>query len=266
MKREEKLQKLRTLLAEAGSAVIALSGGTDSVFLAWVASEVKELRLLAVTVNSPYMFASEVREAIEFCAAHGIDHRQIIMGIPEVVVNNPPERCYLCKREVMNLITGEALKAGFNYVFDGTNLDDVSEYRPGMKALKEFGVRSPLLEAGLTKEDIRALSREAGLPTWDKPSNACLMTRFPHGTPVSPDELRKAEAAEDILTGFGLKGSRVRVHGEVVRIECRNEYMISLLDEKLRTGITTKLKALGYSYITVDLEGYRTGSMNRKIE
>jgi len=266
MKREEKLQKLRNLLTEAGSAVIALSGGTDSVFLAWAASEIKELRLLAVTVNSPYMFASEVSEAIAFCATHGIDHRQIIMGIPEVVGNNPPERCYLCKREVMKRITGEALKAGFNYVFDGTNMDDVSDYRPGMKALKEFGVRSPLLEAGLTKEDIRALSREAGLPTWDKPSNACLMTRFPHGTVISPDELRKAEAAEDILTGLGLKGSRVRVHGEVVRIECRNENMTSLLGEKLRTDITSKLKALGYSYITVDLEGYRTGSMNRKTE
>jgi uncharacterized protein len=212
------------------------------------------------------MFASEVSEAIAFCTAHRIDHRQILMGIPDAVSDNPPERCYLCKREVMNRITGEALKAGFNYVFDGTNLDDVSDYRPGMKALKEFGVRSPLLEAGLTKEDIRALSREAGLPTWDKPSNACLMTRFPHGTVISPGELRKAEAAEDILTGFGLRGSRVRVHGEVVRIECRNEYMPSLLDEILRNDITAKLKALGYSYITVDLEGYRTGSMNRKIE
>ena len=266
MRKEDKLQKLRSILAEAGSAVVALSGGTDSVFLAWVASEVKELRLLAVTVNSPYMFASEVSEAISFCASHGIDHRQIIMGIPDVVVNNPPVRCYLCKREVMSRITEEAVKAGFSYVFDGTNVDDVSDYRPGMKALKEFGVRSPLLEAGLSKEDIRALSREAGLPTGDKPSNACLMTRFPHGTVISPDELRKAEAAEDILSGLGLKGSRVRVHGEVVRIECRNEYMTSLLDEKLRAGITAKLKALGYSYITVDLEGYRSGSMNRKIE
>ncbi|HUW92266.1 MAG TPA: ATP-dependent sacrificial sulfur transferase LarE [Bacteroidales bacterium] len=266
MIRDEKLQKLRTILSEAGSGVVALSGGTDSVFLVWVASEIKALRLLAVTVNSPYMFGSEVSEAIKFCGSHGIDHKQLIMGIPEAVKNNPPERCYLCKREVMSLIKGEAVKGEFRYVFDGTNSDDVSDYRPGMKALKEFGVRSPLLEAGLNKEEIRALSKEAGLPTWDKPSNACLMTRFPHGTAISPDELRKAEAAEEILSGLGMTGSRVRVHGDVVRIECRKEHMEALLEEKLRSNISEGLKALGYSYITVDLEGYRTGSMNRKIE
>lgn len=266
MTSEEKLQKLRSILTEARSAVVALSGGTDSVFLAWSASQVKGLRLLAVTVNTPYMFASEVSEAMQFCHSHGIEHRQITMGIPEVVRNNPPERCYLCKREVMNLITEEALRAGFSNVFDGTNLDDVSDYRPGMKALEEYGVRSPLLEAGLSKDDIRAFSREAGLPTWNRPSNACLMTRFPHGTAVSTEELRKAEAAEEILKDFGMAGSRVRVHGDVVRIETGKVHLEELMEEKLRREVAERLKALGYSYITIDLEGYRTGSMNRKTE
>jgi uncharacterized protein len=266
MTREEKFQKLRLILAEAESAVIALSGGTDSIFLVWAASGIETMKVMAVTINSPYMFASEVREAIDFCRKLGVEHKEVIMGIPAVVRNNPPERCYLCKREVMKLITGEAAKAGFRYVFDGTNADDVSDYRPGMKALKEFGVRSPLLEAGLTKAEIRDLSKEAGLSTWKKPSNACLMTRFPHGTVVNPDEFRKAEAAEELLSTLGLTGSRVRVHGEMVRIECISEEIALLLDEKMRSAAISGLKALGYIYITVDLEGYRTGSMNKKIE
>lgn len=266
MSREEKLQNLRSIISDAGSAVIALSGGTDSIFLVHVASSMKDFRLLAVTVNSPYMFESEVSEAIKFCHDHRVDHKQIMMGVPENVKNNPPDRCYLCKTEVMKVISQEAHRAGISNIFDGTNVDDTSDFRPGMKALKEYGIRSPLLEAGFTKADIRALSKEAGLSTWEKPSNACLLTRFPHGTPVKDEDLRKAEAAELFLSQLGIVGSRIRVHGEVVRIECQKEQIETLLSGKLREAIIKGLKDLGYQYITVDLEGYRSGSMNKRSE
>lgn len=259
---EEKINKLKDLLSETGSAVIALSGGTDSVFLTYIASKVKGFRLLAVTVSSPYMFTSEVKEAGEFCATHGITHKQLSMDLPEAVRNNPPERCYLCKKEVMKLIRKEADSSGIATVFDGTNADDVSDYRPGLKALKEAGIRSPLLEAGLTKSEIQLFSREAGLPTWNKPSNTCLLTRFPHGTEISSDSLRKAEAAEALLIELGFSGSRIRVHGTLARIECRKVHFESLLDEKMRCRLVDGLKKAGYEYITLDLEGYRSGSMN----
>lgn len=261
---EQRLHKLKAILEEAGSAAIALSGGTDSVFLTHVASGIGSFRLLAVTIDSPYMFASEVSEASAFCRDNHIRHRIIKAGIPEIVLNNPPDRCYLCKSEVMKLISGVARDENLRWVFDGTNADDVSDHRPGMKALKEFGIRSPLLEAGLTKNDIRNLSEKAGLKTWNIPSNACLMTRFPHDTVISHDELRKAESAEMVLASFGLTGARLRVHNDLARIECRKEQITLFSDHDLRQKIISGLKELGYRYITLDLEGYRTGSMNPK--
>lgn len=261
---EEKLLKLKEILSDSGSAVIALSGGTDSIFLAYVASGIKDLRLLAVTVNSPYMFDSEVMESINFCKEHGIRHKEIQMEIPDAVQNNPPDRCYLCKKEVMKLVRAEAAIAQYEWVFDGTNTDDAGDYRPGMKALKELNIRSPLQEAGMSKNDIRSLSRIAGLITWNKPSNTCLLTRFPHYTPISIAELRRAEAAEIVLETFELKGSRIRVHNDIARIECRKEHFPMILSESVRNEIIAGLKKIGYKYITLDLEGYRSGSMNLK--
>jgi pyridinium-3,5-biscarboxylic acid mononucleotide sulfurtransferase len=259
---QDKLKKLRQILADSGGAAIALSGGTDSTFLVSVASGIKELRVLAVTVSTPYMFASEVEEAAAFCASHGVTHREIRMEIPETVTGNPPDRCYLCKTEVMGAIRTAALEAGISLVFDGTNADDVNDYRPGMRALAEQNVRSPLLEAGLTKNEIRMLAREAGLEVSDKPSNACLLTRFPHDTAILTGELRKAEEAEAFLAVMGLGGSRVRVHGDLVRIECRKDLFPLIMEHDTRLKIITAFKNMGFKYITVDIEGYRSGSMN----
>lgn len=261
----DKLRKLRTILSDAGAAAIALSGGTDSTFLVSVASGISGLRVLAVTVSTPYMFISEVEEAAAFCDKCGVMHRTIRMDIPETVRGNPPDRCYLCKTEVMGVVRATAGKEGISVIFDGTNADDVNDYRPGMRALEELNIRSPLLEAGLTKNEIRALAREAGLDVSDKPSNACLLTRFPHDTSILSGELRKAEEAEIFLTGMGLEGSRIRVHGDLVRIECKTEFFPKIMEANMREKMINALKNMGYKYITVDIEGYRSGSMNKNI-
>lgn len=259
----EKHNKLREILSDVGSAVIALSGGTDSSFLASVASTVDGTRFMAVTVNTPYMFASEVSEAAEFCRSIGMQHREITFGIPESVTGNPPERCYLCKTVVIKAIRKVAAEENIMTIFDGTNADDVNDYRPGMKALEEQKVRSPLLEAELTKEEIRALARAAGLGISEKLSNSCLLTRFPHDTIITADELRKAEKAELLLAKMGFTASRIRVHGDIARIELRRDQLSGIISGEVREKVVSGLKELGYRYITIDLEGYRSGSMNK---
>ncbi|MDZ7636567.1 MAG: ATP-dependent sacrificial sulfur transferase LarE [Bacteroidales bacterium] len=244
---------------------MALSGGTDSTLLVSFAAGVSGLRVMAVTVRTPYMFSTEVKEAAMFCKSVGVEHREIVMDMPLTVTSNPPDRCYLCKREVMKAVTETAREGGFAFVFDGTNNDDLKDYRPGMKALREMNVRSPLAEAGLTKAEIRELAREARLDVSDKPSNSCLLTRFPHDTVMTPENLRMAEAAELIVTEMGFPGTRVRIHGELVRIECRGEHFAGILKEEVREKISSALKKLGYKYITIDAEGYRSGSMNKTV-
>ena len=266
MTMHEKHEKLKAILSDAGSAVVALSGGTDSTFLVSVAAGVPGLRLMAVTVSTPYMFSSEVDDAIRFCVEKGVNHREIRMDIPSTVLLNPPDRCYLCKTEVMKSITAAAHEGEYDFVFDGTNADDLREYRPGLKALREAGVRSPLAEAELTKEEIRALSREAGLEVSDKPSNTCLLTRFPHDTEITPAGLRLAEKAERILSEAGFPGARVRVHGDLVRIEVRNEQFERIISPDVRAALSGAIRALGFRYVTIDAEGYRTGSMNKTEE
>lgn len=266
MNRNEKLDKLKAILSDAGSAVVALSGGTDSTFLVSVAAGVSGLRLMAVTVSTPYMFSSEVDDAVRFCLANGVKHREIRMEIPTTVLLNPPDRCYLCKSEVMKAITAAAREGGYEFVMDGTNADDLSDYRPGLRALREAGVRSPLAEAMLTKEEIRALSREAGLEVSDKPSNTCLLTRFPHDTEITPAGLRLAEKAELIVAGAGFPGARVRVHHELVRIEVRDDQFERIISPEVRMSLSGAIRALGFRYVTIDAEGYRTGSMNKTEE
>ncbi len=259
----DKLENLRAILAEAGSAVIALSGGTDSTFLVSVAAGVPGLRVMAVTVSTPYMFSSEVDDAGHFCRKAGVTHRILGLGIPVAVLSNPPDRCYLCKTEVMKAVTASARDDGYAFVFDGTNADDLKEYRPGLKALKEAGVRSPLAEAKLTKTEIRAYAREAGLEVSDKPSNACLLTRFPHDTVINTGDLRRTEAAENLVTAAGFPGARVRVHGELVRIELRAGHFERMAITETRVNLSEAIRALGFKYVTIDAEGYRTGSMNK---
>ena len=252
---------LKTILAGVKSAVIALSGGADSTFLVSIAASVSGLQLMAVTVHTPYMFSSEVNDAAAFCESIGVKHLVIKTDIPHAVGSNPPDRCYLCKKEVMKAVMSAATEGGYAVVFDGTNADDLSEYRPGMKALKELGIRSPLAEAGLTKPEIRKLAREAGLEVSDRPSNTCLLTRFPHETEITHDNLRRAEEAERIVAKAGFPGARVRIHGELVRIECKDEQFASLLSKEIREKLSSAIKKLGYKYITIDAEGYRSGSM-----
>lgn len=260
----EKLDSLRTILSGAGSAVIALSGGTDSTFLVFTAAGIPGLRLSAVTVNTQYMFAPEVKEAAAFCDRMGVEHREITLDIPATVINNPPDRCYLCKKEIMGTIAGLGRKEGFENIFDGTNADDLNEYRPGLKALGETGVRSPLAETGFTKDEIRELARKAGLAIADRPSNTCLLTRFPHGTTITHCELGRAGEAENFIASLGFRGSRLRIHGDLVRIEWRKEHLDGMMREEIRRKITSRLKAMGYRYITFDAEGYRSGSMEIK--
>jgi uncharacterized protein len=264
MTTSDKLDSLRALLADAGSAVIALSGGTDSTFLTFIASGITGSRIMAVTVNTPYMFSSEVKEAASFCHQLGVEHMEIRMDMLASVIKNPPDRCYLCKKEVIGVIAGIAVKKGFENIFDGTNADDLHEHRPGIHALREKGVRSPLAETGLTKDEIRELSREAGLEVSDRPSNTCLLTRFAHGALITDIELRMAEEAENYIVSLGFQGSRVRVHGDLVRIEWRKEHLDAMMREETRRKITAALKQMGYRYITIDTEGYRSGSMDNK--
>lgn len=263
MTRIDKTTRLTTIMSDAGSAVIALSGGTDSTYMASFAAGVKGLRVMAVTITTPYMFRSEVRDAAAFCKSAGIKHIEISMAMPGTVVSNPPERCYLCKSEVMRAVTNAAREGGYAYVFDGTNADDLLDYRPGMKALRELGIRSPLAEAGLSKSEIRELAREAGLAISDKPSNSCLLTRFPHDTPITEENLRRAEEAERLTTEMGFAGARVRIHGDLVRIELRRDQFARILNDDIREALTSAIKKLGYNYITIDAEGYRSGSMNK---
>jgi len=262
MSSSEKLDRLRALIAESGAAVIALSGGTDSTFLASVAATVPGFRVMGLTVRTPYMFEGELRDAAIFCKSISMEQREISVSIPVSLGDNPPERCYLCKGELMGAIVAAAAEQGFDTVFDGTNADDLHEHRPGLRALKELGIRSPLAEAGLTKSEIRQLAREAGLEVSDKPSNTCLLTRFPHGTTITAGDLRKAHEAEMSIAALGFTGARVRVHGELVRIEIRREELARIADEETRKKITAAVKKSGYRYVTIDLEGYRSGSMD----
>jgi uncharacterized protein len=258
-----KLKKLESILEELGSFVIAFSGGVDSSFLLYTSNHNKKLRVLALTIRTPYMPSREINEAVEFTAEYKIPHQVMDLYFPELVRNNPDDRCYLCKSVLFGRVSLFASENNYKYVADGTNFDDMSDYRPGLKALSEMKVRSPLAEAGLTKEEIRKLCREAGLKVWDKPAMACLMTRLPYNTEVRDDMLRMVEKAEEILFDRGYPGTRVRYHGDTARIECLPGFLEKLVNDPEKNNIVDELKELGFRYISLDLEGYRTGSMKK---
>lgn len=260
---EVKLNHLLNILKEIESAVIAYSGGVDSAFLLKAAA-LSGMRALAVTGFSPAMPEKDFLDAGEAAHLIGVSHRLIETSELEKddFIKNPPDRCYYCKSELFGRLKGIAGSEGFKHVIDGSNLDDLDDWRPGRKAASEHGVRSPLIEAGLRKDDIRYLSRKLDLPTWNKPSSPCLSSRFPYGEPITLDALKRVESAEKFLRSFGFRELRVRHHGDTARIELREEDIPEMLKPEIRALVSGKLRSLGYKFITLDLEEFRSGRLN----
>ena len=263
-----KLESLKSILSGMGSLLIAYSGGVDSTFLLKVASSVLGDKVMAVTASSETYPSRELEEAKGNAKMLGVKH--VIINTNELddenFAGNPPERCYYCKKELFSKLVELAKQYGLNYVADGSNYDDLNDFRPGTRAASQFGIRSPLKEAMLTKEEIRALSKRMNLPTWNKPPQPCLSTRFPYGTKITREKLSRVERAEEFLAGFGVKQLRVRVHGDIARIEVPRGDMHIFFDEDIAKEIVDKFKALGYAYVTMDIEGYRMGSMNEPLK
>lgn len=257
-----KYQKLIQYLKGLEKAVIAFSGGVDSTFLLKAAKEALGDSVIAVTVVSPYIPKWEIEEAKVITNAMEVKHIFMEVPIIDEIRFNPKDRCYLCKKGIFSMIKQEAKNRDITFVLDGTNADDTKDYRPGLRALKELNIKSPLLENNLTKEDIRNFSRELALDTWDKPAYACLLSRIPYDQEIRIEELRRVENAEKYLMKIGFKGVRVRSHGEVARIELQKKDMASFFDEQILEKVSKELKNFGYRYVTLDLEGYKMGSLN----
>jgi uncharacterized protein len=264
---ECKEQVLREILESLGSVVVAFSGGVDSAFLAVAATQALGERAVCLTADSPSYPGHHRELALRIAKQFALRHefiRTAEMERPEYTAN-PTNRCYYCKQELFERLTALARERGIAAVADGNNADDRGDYRPGRQAAREFAVRSPLDEAGLTKADVRELSRRYGLPTWDEPASACLSSRIPYHSDVTVEKLRMIEQAEDVLHSLGFRHCRVRHHGDVARIELAPADMSRALDPERRDALVHDLKAIGYRYVSLDLEGYRTGSLNEVL-
>ncbi len=265
---DDKYAKLKKIIKKTDKAAIAFSGGVDSTLLLKVAFDLLNRNAKAFTIRSDIFPVRESGEAEKTAAKIGADHIFIDLDEQNIedFAKNTPDRCFLCKTEIFSRIKSEAKKREFDYLFDGSNIDDLSDFRPGKKAAIMLGIRSPLEDAGLTKKDIRILSKKLNLSTWNKPSSACLASRFPYYTEITKKALEQVKKAEDFLFKLGMRIIRVRHHGSIARIEAGTEEMQLIQKDFLNNKISEYLKSLGYKYVCLDMEGYRTGSMNKTLE
>lgn len=259
----EKVERFKNLFNDNDRILVAYSGGVDSSLLLYLLAGTTGSTVYAVTIKTPYIPQWEVDEAAAICSSLDINHKIITLPVPGTIISNPPDRCYRCKKILFSRIKEYASEIGCNIIVDGTNADDRGDHRPGMRALEELKIVSPLLVSGFTKAEIRSLLREYNSEIWNKPAYACLLTRIPHDTVVDIGMLNQVEKAERFIHKLGFPGTRVRLHDDLARIECPPSLIDGILVKGIRDQIISFLKSLDIKYITIDLEGYRTGSLNK---